>query len=103
MDFRQPWDLGDVIFIVERKKIYANKGVLTMSSDVFKVMFASEFKEKKMTEIPLPDKKFGDFLLLMQLVHPLPNVCVESKYIYHFILFYYYLYLTINNIHQVIQ
>ena len=80
MDFIQASDLGDVTFIVEEKKIYANKGVLMMTSDVFRTIFTSEFAEKKLTEIPLPGKKFDDFLQLMQILHPQTLKCIHGEF-----------------------
>ena len=70
MDFTQPWELADVVFVVKGRKIYATRGVLTMFSEVFKVMFTADFAEKDLAEIPLRDKKFADFLELMHVVHP---------------------------------
>ena len=80
MDFTQPWEFGDITFIIEDQKIHVNKGVLSMSSSVFRAMFTSEFAEKMMTDIPLPDKKFGLFLELMQILHPThPNAINGEK------------------------
>nr|KAG5712572.1 hypothetical protein BaRGS_011546 [Batillaria attramentaria] len=57
-------DMTDVIFVVEDRKLYFNKTILMMCSPVFKSMFTSRFKEKEAKEIPLPDKKYEDVVVL---------------------------------------
>ena len=80
MDFTQPWDFyGDVIFIVEDKKIYANQATLAMSSEVFKIMFTLKFAEKTMSVIPLPDKRFDDIVELMQVLHPPHDKLIDGE------------------------
>ena len=72
MEFAEPWSGGDVTFVIEERKIYANKVILSMWSPVMKSMFTSDFKEKNASEIPLIGKKFTHFQKLMKCVHP-PN------------------------------
>ena len=72
MEFAEPWSGGDVTFVIEERKIYANKVILSMWSPVMESMFTSDFKEKNAPEIPLPGKKFTHFQKLMKYVHP-PN------------------------------
>lgn len=46
----------DAILEVEGREIHINKQILADSSPVFKTMFESDFKEKHMYKIPLPEK-----------------------------------------------
>ena len=46
MDFTRPWKHGDIIFVVEEGKVYANKAVLSMVSPAMNAMFTHEFKVK---------------------------------------------------------
>ena len=72
VDFTQQWSFADVAFVVEGKRLWANRAVLAMWSPVFEVMFGSDFKEKNLTEIELPGKKFDSMLELLAVTHP-PN------------------------------
>ena len=55
----------DVTLEVEGRQIHVNKQTLADHSPVFKGMFESDFKEKHMDNIPLPDKKFEDFEIFL--------------------------------------
>ncbi len=44
VDFTEPWPHSDVVFVVEEKKIYVNKAVLSMCSPVMDSMFNSDWK-----------------------------------------------------------
>ncbi|XP_061176166.1 uncharacterized protein LOC133185123 [Saccostrea echinata] len=52
----------DVILEVEGRDIHVNKQVLAEKSLVFKAMFESDFTEKYKEKIPLPGKKYADFV-----------------------------------------
>lgn len=61
----------DVILEVEGMQLHVCKQVLVDNSPVFERMFKSEFKEKDLTEIPLPGKKFIDIVeFLMSFYDP---------------------------------
>ena len=79
LDFSKPWPGSDVTFLIENKKIYANKLILSMWSPVMETMFTSDFKEKDTAEIPLPGKNYEDFLELMKAVHP-PNKQITGTF-----------------------
>ena len=49
--FTKPWDHGDITFVVEGQKVYANKMILSMSSPMMKTMFTGNFMEKNAEEI----------------------------------------------------
>ena len=55
----------DVILEVEGRQIHVNRQMLADHSPVFQGMFESDFKEKHMDNIPLPDKKFEDFEIFL--------------------------------------
>ncbi|XP_062598492.1 uncharacterized protein LOC134259912 [Saccostrea cucullata] len=58
-----PEDPGitDIAFVVEGRKMYTFKSILSIASPVFKAMFSSDFKEKSSKEIELPGKTYWDF------------------------------------------
>ncbi|CAH1784972.1 unnamed protein product [Owenia fusiformis] len=72
IDFSKPWQFGDIIFIVEDKKIYANKTILSMWSPVMEAMFHRDFKEKNAMEINLPHKSYEEVIEFLKVLHP-PN------------------------------
>ena len=72
IDFTKPWGYADITFLVEDKRIYANKMILSMWSPVFEAMFHDNFKEKNAREVELPGKKFEDIMEMMKVLHP-PN------------------------------
>ena len=72
VDFTQQWSFADITFVVEGKRLWANRAVLAMWSPVFEAMFGSDFKEKNLREIELPGKKFDSMLELLTVTHP-PN------------------------------
>lgn len=54
IDFSKPTIMCDVILVVENKKLYCNRAILSIWSPVFETMFKSNFKEKESSEISLP-------------------------------------------------
>jgi hypothetical protein len=78
-DFSQKWKYADITFVVEGKKVFANKMILSLWSPVFEAMFTHDFKEKGAEEIPLPEKKFEEIIQLMKVLHP-PNEEINSQY-----------------------
>jgi hypothetical protein len=56
IDFSKPTVMCDVILLVENKKLYCNRAILSIWSPVFETMFKSNFKEKESSEINLPGK-----------------------------------------------
>ncbi|XP_045196940.2 uncharacterized protein LOC123551805 [Mercenaria mercenaria] len=60
----------DHVFIIEGKKMYVSKTVLTIASPVFASMFESDFKEKHLEEIELKGKKYKDMLEFVKLLYP---------------------------------
>jgi hypothetical protein len=56
MDFTKPTVMCDVIVVVDNRKLYCNRALLSIWSPVFETMFKSNFKEKESSEISLPGK-----------------------------------------------
>jgi hypothetical protein len=54
IDFTKPTVMCDVILIVEGRKLYCNRAILSIWSPVFEIMFKSNFKEKDSMEVNLP-------------------------------------------------
>ena len=68
--FTEPSSKSDVVLIVEDKRVYVSKTVLSLASPVFEAMFESDFKEKQNAEIPLPGKKYDDFIKFLLCFYP---------------------------------
>ncbi|KAJ8311529.1 hypothetical protein KUTeg_010884 [Tegillarca granosa] len=62
--------ITDIALVVEDKKLYVSKALLSIVSPVFKKMFLSNFKEEAAKELPLPGKKFKDVLEFLKVVYP---------------------------------
>ena len=69
-DFSEAWMFSDVVLVVEDQKFHVHRFVLALWSPVFKMMFTSEFKEKKLYEIPLPGKKASEIKKLLLIIYP---------------------------------
>lgn len=75
IDFSKPTVMCDVILIVDNRKLYCNKAILSIWSPVFETMFKSNFKEKDSNEVSLPDKSYDDVYDLLQVIYP-PNKAI---------------------------
>jgi hypothetical protein len=91
--------MWDVILLVDNRKMYCNKAILSIWSPVFETMFKSNFKEKESSEINLPgrnliffcfhldavsvqyksftDKGFDDIYEMLQVIYP-PNKPINA-------------------------
>ncbi|XP_062577714.1 BTB and MATH domain-containing protein 36-like isoform X1 [Saccostrea cucullata] len=65
----------DIALIIEGKKMYTVKSILSLASPVFKTMFSSNFKEKNVMEIELPGKTYRDFENFLMCLSP--NKCLD--------------------------
>ncbi|CAF0734342.1 unnamed protein product [Brachionus calyciflorus] len=72
IDFSKPTTMCDVLLIVENKKLYCNRAMLSIWSPVFETMFKSNFKEKESSEVNFPDKTYDDIHELLRVIYP-PN------------------------------
>ena len=84
VDFSTKWSYADVAFVVEGKRLFANRAILAMWSPVFEAMFGSDFKERNLAEIELPGKKYDSIRELLCVMHP-PNKEITGIFCYHFI------------------
>lgn len=81
VDFSERWSYADIAFVVEGKRLWANRAILAMWSPVFEAMFGSDFKERNSTEIELPGKKFDNVKELLAITHP-PNKDITANNVY---------------------
>lgn len=75
-------EVTDFTLIVENQKLHVAKVVLIDASPVFRKMLTGEFKEKNMTELELPGKKFSNFELFLRCIFPreytLTETCIDE-------------------------
>jgi hypothetical protein len=69
----------DIILEVEGIDLHLNKEVLINNSDVFKAMLDGEFREKYEQKIPLPEKKYEDFVKFLRTFYPPSCAPVTGK------------------------
>lgn len=72
VDFTKPTVMCDVVLIVEERKLYCNRALLSIWSPFFETMFKSDFKEKESMEVELNEKNYDDIYELLQIIYP-PN------------------------------
>ena len=75
--FTSPSCESDVVLVVEGKKLFVHKSVLSIHSPVFRTMFTADFAEKDAKEIKLPGKKYDamvQFLLQMYPLHSYKHI-----------------------------
>ena len=70
LDFSKPWELSDVVLVVEGDKFHVHRCILGMWSEVFSTMFTSQFKEKTAAEVPLPGKKSAEIKEMLLVIYP---------------------------------
>ena len=70
LDFFQPWQLSDVVLVVEGERFNVHRNILGMWSEVFATMFTTQFKEKTAEEVPLPGKKSREMKEMLLVIYP---------------------------------
>ncbi|XP_025110760.1 BTB and MATH domain-containing protein 38-like isoform X2 [Pomacea canaliculata] len=63
-------DFADTTLVVEDRKLHVNKTLLMIHSPVFHKMFTNDFREKELSEIPLPGKKYSTMVELLSHIYP---------------------------------
>ncbi len=76
LDFSKPTIMYDVILIVDTKKLYCNRAILSIWSPVFETMFKANFKEKDAMEICLPGRVN---LISNKCIHNYKNYMFKTK------------------------
>ena len=78
-------EFADVIFIVEGKRVFAHKLVLSTVSDCFRAMFLAGFRESGSgcSEIEIPDTDYSIFLDMMEYIYTgrAPKINVNDSYL----------------------
>lgn len=70
LDFSQPWQLNDVVLVVEEEGFHVHRCILGMWSEVFTTMFTAKFREKTAKEVSLPGKKSAEIKELLLVIYP---------------------------------
>jgi len=76
-------EFSDVTFIVEGRKIYGHRMVLSLVSDCFRAMFTNGFKESVSgSEIPIPYCSYNAFLAMMEYIYTgeTPRITLNSSH-----------------------
>lgn len=68
-NFSSPWDLSDVVLVVEERKFHVHKNALSIWSPVFEKMFTLPFAERNAGEIVLPGKRREELEILLRLIY----------------------------------
>lgn len=74
-------EFSDVTFIVEGRKVFGHKMVLSIVSDCFRAMFTTGFRESQALEIEIPDCTHASFLAVMEYIYTgsLPKTIIDPK------------------------
>ena len=70
---------SDVTFVVQGRKLYGHKMVLSIVSDCFRAMFTAGFREADSMEIEIPDCSYGAFLAVMEYIYTGSNPKVNQN------------------------
>ena len=63
-------DFSDVTFVVEGRRVYGHKMVLSIVSDCFRAMFTTGFRESEAgAEIEIPDCSYDAFTTMMEYIY----------------------------------
>jgi BTB/POZ domain/Kelch motif len=62
-------EFSDVTFIVQNRKVYGHRLVLSIVSDCFRAMFTTGFRESQEMEIEIPDCSYEAFLAVMEYIY----------------------------------
>ena len=74
-----PHELYDITLVVGEQKLYTSRLILSCVSPVWRTMFSSNFKEKLISEIPLPEKGYQAVLELLYCIMPGVKKAVTRK------------------------
>lgn len=77
-------EFADVTFLVQGRKVYGHKMILSIVSDWFRAMFTTGFRESDEMEIEIPDCSHAAFLAVMKYIYTgaLPTLDMAANYHY---------------------
>jgi BTB/POZ domain/Kelch motif len=72
-------EFADVTFIVQGRKVFGHKMVLSIVSECFRAMFTTGFRESDEMEIEIPDCTYAAFIAVMEYIYTgaLPNSVLD--------------------------
>jgi hypothetical protein len=76
--FSQPWNDSDVVLVVEDKEFHVHRSILTLQSEVFKVMFKGNFEDATKDRIELKGDKYEAMLQFLKLLYPTSMLDIDS-------------------------
>jgi len=76
--FTEPWDMSDIIILVENERLHVHKSILCICSPVFKKMLTSDFQESASNEIKLPGKKKDKIQDMLRNIYPFPATITDD-------------------------
>jgi len=62
-------EFSDVTFLVQGRRVYGHKMVLSIVSDCFRAMFTTGFRESEALEIEIPDCSHAAFVAVMEYIY----------------------------------
>ena len=68
--FSGAWNDSDVVLVLKGRKFHVHRSILSLQSEVFKVMFNGNFKDAKQNEIELNDDDYNAMLEFIKLLYP---------------------------------
>lgn len=77
-------EFSDVTFVVEGRRVFGHKLVLSIVSDCFRAMFTTGFRESEANaEIEIPDSSYDAFMAMMEYIYTgrIPSTLVEMHQI----------------------
>ena len=69
-NFSQPWNMSDVVLVVEDKRFHVHRCILSMCSPVFDRMLLPDFKQKRESKIVLSGKRAEEIEDLLRAIYP---------------------------------
>jgi leucine-zipper-like transcriptional regulator 1 len=72
-------EFADVTFIVQGRKVFGHKMILSIVSECFRAMFTTGFRESDEMEIEIPDCTYAAFIAVMEYIYTgaLPNSVLD--------------------------
>lgn len=65
----KPSERNDAVLVIGGTKMHVNKALLSFHSEYFRALFSSNFKEGKLTEIPMYEVSYEDFSRMLAVLY----------------------------------